>query len=131
MQYADSAAAIKSSSKTEIRNKTVWECYENHQEVNKNNDLTLVWVPGHSGVDGNEIVYQLAKKAANTRVEGPEPHCGLSTNVVKSAAKNLTANEFRKFWVKAPKMKHSKNMLLQPENKSSKALINRADVLLG
>ena len=86
--------------------------------------MTLVWVPGHSGVDGNEIVDQLAKNSANTRVEGPEPHCGLSMSVVKSAVKNLTANELRIYWARAPKMKHSKNMLLQPENNRSKVLIN-------
>ena len=65
--------------------------------MGENNELTLVWVSGHSGFDGNEIVVQLAKKAANIRVEGPEPYCGLSTSVVKSAAKNVTVNEFRHY----------------------------------
>ena len=57
----DTAAAIKALSKTKITSKPVWECFENMQIVGNNNDLPIVFVPGHSGVAVKEEVDKLAK----------------------------------------------------------------------
>ena len=102
---SDSAAAIKALSKTEITSRIVWECYENMQRVGNNNDLSIIWVPGHSGVTGNEEVDKLAKKAANLPVEGPEPFCGISLSVSKAGKRYWLRNAFCNYWASAPKIK--------------------------
>jgi ribonuclease HI len=38
-----------------------------------------MWVPGHTGVDGNEEADQLANKGSETHFIGPEPFFGYSS----------------------------------------------------
>lgn len=48
-------------------------------EVSGTNDLLLAWVPGHSGLIGNEKVDMLDKKEANMDSLGHEPYCCLAS----------------------------------------------------
>jgi len=41
------------------------------------NFVQLLWIPGHSNIEGNEIADGLAKQAAITDFTGPEPVLGL------------------------------------------------------
>jgi ribonuclease HI len=51
---SDSQAALKSLQSNKIKSKTVNKCLENINQLGQNNNLKLVWVPGHSGILGNE-----------------------------------------------------------------------------
>ena len=92
------------------------------QRVGNNNDLTIVWVPGHSGVTGNEEVDKLAKKAANIPVKGPEPFCGISFSVSKAGKRYWLRNAFCNYRVRAPKMKFTHAMISNPSKRISKSL---------
>ena len=81
---SDSQAALKALNKTEMKSKLVWECYANLQKLGENNDLAIIWVPGHFGIDGNEKADQLARKALDTDVFGPEPFCGILISAGKT-----------------------------------------------
>lgn len=46
--------------------------------------VNLVWVPGHSGVLGNETIDILANKLAKSAFIGPEPGIAVSPSTLKS-----------------------------------------------
>lgn len=40
--------------------------------------VQLIWVPGHTGIDGNETANQLARQRSSHPLIGPEPTLGTS-----------------------------------------------------
>jgi hypothetical protein len=56
-----------------------------------------MWVPGHTGVEGNEEADQLANKGSETHFTGPEPFFGYSSMKYKT-----DLNE----WIEQRKMEH-------------------------
>ena len=42
------------------------------QLVNAGNSVTLIWIPGHTGIRGNERAYEAAKAALSSTVSSSE-----------------------------------------------------------
>ena len=83
----DSQAAIKALSACTTTSQLVWECRRKLDVLSKRNKVTLVWVPGHVGISGNEKADQLAKEGAATSFVGPEPFCGVENSLVRQRIK--------------------------------------------
>uniref|UniRef100_A0A8D8XN72 RNase H type-1 domain-containing protein n=1 Tax=Cacopsylla melanoneura TaxID=428564 RepID=A0A8D8XN72_9HEMI len=60
--FSDSQAALKALSSFKHESKLTWECLETLKLLARGNQVTLTWVPGHEGHDGNEKADELAKK---------------------------------------------------------------------
>ena len=84
---SDSQAVIKALNKQETKSKLTWECYSNLSKLSERNNVTIVWVPGHSGIEGNEKLDELAKKGAEQQYIGPEPVFGLPMSSLKNSKK--------------------------------------------
>ena len=54
------------------------------KELSVFNSVRLLWVPGHSGVDGNEVADSLATQASYSDLIGPEPAIGITVTTVRS-----------------------------------------------
>jgi hypothetical protein len=50
-------------------------------KLTKQNRIQLIWVPGHMGIDGNEIADQLAREDSSHPLIGPRPALGISAKV--------------------------------------------------
>ena len=71
--------------------------------------VTLICVPGHSNVFGNETADTLAKEGASLTYTGQEPFCGLSLNHVKTILKSTwLKNAMQHYWNTLPGMSHTK-----------------------
>ena len=60
----DSQAAIMALSSHKVTSRLVWECIKTLNELAEHNKITLMWVPGHCGVEGNEKADELAKQGS-------------------------------------------------------------------
>jgi ribonuclease HI len=80
---SDSQVAIKALDSFQINCKLVWDCHQSLVKVAEHNRIQLVWVPGHMGIDGNEITDQLARQGFSHPLIGPEPALGISANVAR------------------------------------------------
>ena len=74
---SDSQAALRALSSRTIKSRLVLDCFAALKALADKCWLTLEWVPGHTGVLGNERADALAKAGANLTYTGPEPFCGL------------------------------------------------------
>ena len=69
----DSQAALKALSCHKINSALVLETMAALRELAIFNSVRLLWVPGHSGISGNEIADGLARQASAQSCLGPEP----------------------------------------------------------
>ena len=69
----DSQAAIKSLTKCTVTSITVLNCIRNLNQSNKQNHVSIAWIPAHAGVHGNEVADYQAKSGSKSKMHGPKP----------------------------------------------------------
>ncbi|KAJ8980449.1 hypothetical protein NQ317_001622 [Molorchus minor] len=80
--YSDSQAALQALACNKIKSKLIWNCLETQQTLGNQNKVTLKWVPGHKGVEGNEEAHPCEKGLRNSII-GSEPMCGIPKSSVE------------------------------------------------
>lgn len=73
---SDSKAALAAVMKYNIRSKCVYSTVSSLNQISNislTNSLDLVWIPGHSGIKGNDLADSLARAGASITFNGPEP----------------------------------------------------------
>ena len=117
----DSKGALLALNKEHIKSKAVSECYQQLTQASEICELELLWIPGPKGFDGNENADKLAKIGAAE--EHIDYQCNLATNVIKTAKKEWLQKAFERYWENAPRMKHSKALLVYPDKYRTKKLL--------
>jgi len=55
----------------------VHQCQKALNDISTRHAVGLYWVPGHSGVQGNKIAYELARHGSVLKFVRPEPALGV------------------------------------------------------
>jgi ribonuclease HI len=83
-----SQAAIKALDSFQINSKLVWDCHQSLVKLAEHNRIQLGWVPGHMGIDGNEIADELARQGSSHPLIEPEPALGISAEVARGVIRD-------------------------------------------
>lgn len=115
--FSDSQAALKALDSSLFISRTVWSCREKLNDLGTHNSVTLVWIPGHTGLEGNERADALAKAGAEAQFTGPEPVLGVTDSTAKRDITAWTEEIKLQYWRDINGLRHSKMMIDYPLRK--------------
>ena len=98
-------------------------CVERIKELGQDNTVRFYWIPGHVGIEGNEIADQLAKKGASSPMVGPEPFCGTSMKAMFEEFQRKEYDKTKRAWTAAPGLRQAKTLIGNYDQRRTKALL--------
>ena len=60
--------------------------------------MKLISVPGHMGIDGNEIADESARRSSSHPLTGPEPVIGIAAKVARMVIGDLISRKHEEHW---------------------------------
>jgi len=96
--FVDSLGALKALMSASPSVGLVRECWHLLNNIAGTNEVTLYWIPAHSGFSGNERVDELAGMATTMAFYGPQPVISVSESFVASAIQLWSLREHTKAW---------------------------------
>jgi ribonuclease HI len=123
---SDSQAALRAICKPRASSALVRECGDVLERLSETKEVSLVWVPGHHGIHGNETADELARIGALTRFQGPEPALGISKQQLRSALKKWTEDCSKEQWRNTQGCRQSKIFIAGPDKARTEWLLKRS-----
>ena len=120
---SDSESAIRALSSHKLSAKSVLRGREALETLSENNEVSLIWVPGHSDVPGNEKADELARIGSSTKFIGPEPVLGNHAGLVKGLVKRETGREHQRTWDDLQTCRQAKEFLEGRNLRTTKFLL--------
>lgn len=120
---SDSQASLKALSSYCFSSKLTIECLNSINNLTRNNTVHLIWVPGHSDVEGNEKADELARKGSETQIQGQQCVIGIPYIMQRSAIRKYFANEHVIRWEASETCKHTKGIVAGPNQRNTKYLL--------
>lgn len=121
--FSDSQAALAALKSYTCTSKLVWECVTLLQEMSMTNTVNLFWVPGHCGIEGNEIADELARNGSSMQFLGPEPFCGVSPCSLKMELRNWEQMMINTNWYNTTIARQSKRFVTPNSSITRKLLV--------
>lgn len=119
----DSQAALKALLTCKTSSRLVDECLQRITELAEHNRVKLVWVPGHSGIPGNEKADELARQGSNANMIGPEPSVGIPRCSTRRVTGEWINTKHLERWKTYPGNKHGKQAIAGPNKNKAQELL--------
>ncbi|KAJ8911655.1 hypothetical protein NQ315_006001, partial [Exocentrus adspersus] len=128
---SDSVENVVALGSYRCTSKAVWNCPQTLSWVGRTNRLTLVWIPGHIGLRGNEVADSLARRGAASEFIRLEPVLGLYYSTARSVIRSWPEDHTLQYWWGLPGLAHSKRFMPSPLKARSKKLLELSRINLG
>lgn len=96
--YVDSQAAIKVLAKKTVSSKVVSDCRKALKKMADQHSVLICWVPGHSGVDGNEKADELARAGSSMNENRADASIKIPLQSVMTSFDAATLNMTNRTW---------------------------------
>lgn len=128
--FSDSQAALLALKSSKCESKLVWECVASLRELAaRHNRVMLFWVPGHCGIEGNEMADELARQGSSNSFVGPEPFLGISKSAVKQEITNWGQSQIASIWGEMRGLRQAKTFITPSPSIAKKLLgLNRREL---
>ena len=119
----DSQAALKALNSPWCKSKLLDECYKALNTLSSRCKIELFWVPGHSGISGNEMADELAKAGAEQNPIGPEPMVPVPPSLGVAAIRAWGSNQHSRIWRETSGLRQAKTLMGEPSPKLKRRLL--------
>lgn len=123
---SDSRAALMALGSYEIKSQIVLCCLNKLIELSKINKITLLWVPGHRGIEGNERADALARKGSSGTFIGPDPFCGIPMCNALGWIEKWKEKKALDQWNENPGIKRAKIFLTEYTSKKTIKILSKS-----
>lgn len=119
----DSMSVLQALNNNVFTSSLLYECHLQLMEVCKTNKVILQWIKGHSGSRGNDAADELARRASDLKVFGPEPIVPIPSGQFRSMLRTRTKEQHREYWATHEACRQSKEALPEINCRLAKKLL--------
>ncbi|KAL3284631.1 hypothetical protein HHI36_018785 [Cryptolaemus montrouzieri] len=102
----------------------VQECCFTLAKLGERIRLCLIWVPGHSGIEGNEKVDSLAARRTSLEFIGPELKLGIPLETARMENNRWLILRVREHWRSLPGLRYARRAISGPSTAKDKAWLD-------
>ena len=122
--YSDSIGALNALKSPKINSELVLECVRLLEQLTHSCKVSLIWLPAHNGIYGNEVADRIAKYAATEIPLGPEPLIAIEQPLIRKLTNTWLDDQIKTAWRGSNGCEHSKCFIYETSGRVSDQIMD-------